>query len=95
LELGLQAMTATTPTAATVLAHPNIALINYGGKKPGTLILPAVGSLSITLDTLATQTQVELVHPLSKMRFFNLRWLCEVGALARKKRPDIGLMRSN
>jgi diphosphomevalonate decarboxylase len=63
-------MTATTPTAATVLAHPNIALIKYWGKRPGTLNLPAVGSLSITLDTLATQTQVELVPSAEQDAFF-------------------------
>lgn len=42
------------------MAHPNIALIKYWGKRPGPGNLPAVGSLSVTLDTLATQTQVQL-----------------------------------
>ncbi len=43
---------------ATAVAHPNIALIKYGGKqdKPGNL--PATPSLSITLDSIATETTV-------------------------------------
>jgi diphosphomevalonate decarboxylase len=39
-------------------AHPNIALIKYWGKRDIPLNLPAVGSLSITLDTLITRTSV-------------------------------------
>ncbi|PKQ14406.1 MAG: diphosphomevalonate decarboxylase, partial [Actinobacteria bacterium HGW-Actinobacteria-8] len=34
---------------ARARAHANIALIKYWGKRPGSLNLPAVGSLSITL----------------------------------------------
>ena len=43
---------------ATAIAHPNIALVKYWGKqdKPGNI--PATPSLSITLDTLATETTV-------------------------------------
>lgn len=42
----------------TAIAHPNIALIKYWGKqdKPGNL--PASPNISITLDTLATETTV-------------------------------------
>lgn len=40
------------------VAHPNIALVKYWGKRPGPGNLPAVGSLSITLDTLRTDTTV-------------------------------------
>ncbi len=43
----------------TALAHPNIALIKYWGKREGGNNLPATGSLSITLDALATRTRVE------------------------------------
>jgi diphosphomevalonate decarboxylase len=43
---------------ATALAHPNIALIKYWGKRDTALNLPAVGSLSITLDTLHTRTRL-------------------------------------
>ncbi len=40
-------------------AHPNIALIKYWGKSNPTLNLPSAGSLSITLDTFSTVTEVE------------------------------------
>jgi diphosphomevalonate decarboxylase len=44
----------------SVIAHPNIALIKYWGKRPGAGNLPAVGSLSITLDTLRSVTCVRI-----------------------------------
>lgn len=43
---------------ATARAHPNIALVKYWGKAPGPGNVPAVPSLSITLDTLTTTTTV-------------------------------------
>ncbi|MDZ4348290.1 MAG: diphosphomevalonate decarboxylase [Xanthomonadaceae bacterium] len=43
---------------ARARAHANIALIKYWGKRPGPLNLPAVGSLSITLDALSSETTV-------------------------------------
>ena len=43
----------------TAVAHSNIALIKYWGKRAGTLNLPAVGSLSITLNELYTTTSVD------------------------------------
>jgi diphosphomevalonate decarboxylase len=42
----------------TAEAQPNIALVKYWGKRDVPLNLPAVGSLSITLDTLWTRTRV-------------------------------------
>lgn len=39
-------------------AHPNIALIKYWGKCNEKLNIPAVSSLSITLDTLLTRTEI-------------------------------------
>lgn len=42
----------------TAHAHPNIALIKYWGKAPGAGNVPATPSLSITLDTLTTTTEV-------------------------------------
>jgi diphosphomevalonate decarboxylase len=45
--------------AGTALAHPNIALIKYWGKREAGGNVPATGSLSITLDALATRTRVE------------------------------------
>lgn len=48
--------------AVTAKARANIALVKYWGKRAGEpgLNLPAVGSLSITLDGLATTTRLEL-----------------------------------
>ncbi|MEZ4322432.1 MAG: diphosphomevalonate decarboxylase [Myxococcota bacterium] len=43
---------------ATAIAHPNIALVKYWGKRSVALNLPAVPSLSLTLDTFRTRTQV-------------------------------------
>ena len=43
------------------LAHPNIALIKYWGKRDERLNLPAVGSLSITLDTMCSRVRVQLL----------------------------------
>lgn len=46
---------------AKAIAHANIALVKYWGKRTGVdpgLNLPAVGSLSMTLDGLWTQTEV-------------------------------------
>ena len=45
---------------ATAQAQPNIALIKYWGKKDLEKNLPAVGSLSITLDSLWTRMAVDL-----------------------------------
>ncbi|HEY5224594.1 MAG TPA: diphosphomevalonate decarboxylase [Microbacteriaceae bacterium] len=45
-------------TTARARAHSNIALIKYWGKRDRALNLPAVGSISITLDALSTDTQV-------------------------------------
>jgi diphosphomevalonate decarboxylase len=39
-------------------ANTNIALVKYWGKRDATLNLPAVGSLSLTLDALSTRTSV-------------------------------------
>lgn len=44
---------------ATARAQPNIALIKYWGKRDTTRNLPAVGSISITLDSLHTETSIE------------------------------------
>jgi diphosphomevalonate decarboxylase len=45
---------------ATARAGANFALIKYWGKRDARLNVPAVGSISITLDTLFTETAVEL-----------------------------------
>src|SRR5687767_9756498 len=45
---------------ATARAGANFALVKYWGKADARLNVPAVGSISITLDTLFTETEVEL-----------------------------------
>ncbi|MCC5885034.1 MAG: diphosphomevalonate decarboxylase [Gammaproteobacteria bacterium] len=42
----------------TAVAHPNIALIKYWGKADPALNVPAVPSMSITLDALTTATRI-------------------------------------
>lgn len=42
----------------SAIAHPNVALVKYWGKRPGSGNLPAMGSLSLTLGFLATRTAV-------------------------------------
>ncbi|WP_166968666.1 diphosphomevalonate decarboxylase [Brevibacterium atlanticum] len=44
--------------ATTARAYPNIALVKYWGKADEDLILPAAGSLSLTLDHFETTTTV-------------------------------------
>jgi len=61
--------TAATPMRVAALdefhgaaqAQPNIALVKYWGKRDVALNLPVVGSLSITLDSLWTRTEVRFV----------------------------------
>ncbi len=56
---------------ASARAHPNIALVKYWGKRNLELNLPATGSISITLDTLQTETTVEF-DPQFKLDRFEL-----------------------
>ncbi|MGC4117709.1 MAG: diphosphomevalonate decarboxylase [Myxococcales bacterium] len=44
---------------ATAVAHPNIALVKYWGKRDESLVLPHQPSLSMTLDGLSATTTVE------------------------------------
>jgi diphosphomevalonate decarboxylase len=44
---------------STAVAHPNIALVKYWGKRDRELNLPSVGSLSLTLDRFETRTRVD------------------------------------
>jgi diphosphomevalonate decarboxylase len=43
----------------SAVAHPNVALIKYWGKRDTVANLPAVGSLSVTMGALSTETTVE------------------------------------
>lgn len=45
--------------SATAIAHPNIALCKYWGKRDRLLNLPSVGSLSLTLAPFSTTTTVD------------------------------------
>lgn len=53
---------------AEAVARANIALIKYWGKRARALNLPAVGSLSITLDELSTRTSVRFDAALEEDR---------------------------
>jgi diphosphomevalonate decarboxylase len=46
--------------SAIAVAHPNMALVKYWGKRDESLILPVCGSLSMTLDIFPTTTRVTL-----------------------------------
>ena len=54
---------------ATSIAHANIALVKYWGKREAQLNLPAVGSISITLDALTTKTTVRFSDEIEADRF--------------------------
>ena len=51
-------MTRVLPGRVVARANTNIALVKYWGKRDAALNLPAVGSLSLTLDGLSTRTTV-------------------------------------
>ena len=55
---------------ATATAQPNIALIKYWGKRDIERNLPAVGSISITLDALRTRMTVDLDAGISADELF-------------------------
>ncbi len=50
---------------ATARAHANIALVKYWGKRDRELNLPSVGSISLTLRELFTETAVEFTSELT------------------------------
>ena len=54
---------------ASAVAHPNIALIKYWGKRDIERNIPAVGSLSITLDGLTTTTSILFESELGEDEF--------------------------
>ena len=43
---------------ASAVAHPNVALVKYWGKRNPTLNIPATGSISATLGGFASRTRV-------------------------------------
>ena len=54
---------------ARVRARANIALVKYWGKADAELNIPAVGSISVTLDRLWSDTAVEFSEDLSGDEF--------------------------
>ncbi len=79
-----------TPVKTTAIAHANIALVKYWGKRAGTapeLNLPAVGSLSITLGGLSTETTAELAPDLAEDDF------CMLDAAGEPLPPDPRMVR--
>ena len=54
---------------ATAVAHPNIALVKYWGKRDVEYNLPAAGSVSMTLGGLETRSFVHFDDKLSRDRF--------------------------
>jgi diphosphomevalonate decarboxylase len=82
---------------ATAVAHPNIALVKYWGKRDEALLLPHQSSLSVTLAPLAVRTTVRFGTPRDVVRINGraaigqardrvLRVLHEL----RKERPGLG-----
>jgi diphosphomevalonate decarboxylase len=55
--------------SAAARAHSNIALIKYWGKRDAALNIPAVGSISVTLDALSTETRVSFLDDLARDEF--------------------------
>jgi diphosphomevalonate decarboxylase len=53
---------------ATAIAHPNVALSKYWGKRAGGGNFPAVPSLSVTLKGLSTRTRVVVVELVDRVR---------------------------
>lgn len=51
-------MVAQQPSSATAMAHSNIALVKYWGKRDEALNLPQTGSISVTLSPMKTLTTV-------------------------------------
>jgi diphosphomevalonate decarboxylase len=59
-----------TTSTATAIAHPNIALAKYWGKRDDGVNQPAVPSLSVTLAGMATTTTVTFDKALERDEFF-------------------------
>ena len=58
--------------SAIAVASANIALIKYWGKRDTVLNLPAVGSISITLEALRTKTKVTFKKDLNQDKSFDV-----------------------
>ncbi len=54
------------PIKISATAHPNIAFIKYWGNQNNQLRIPVNDSLSMNLETLFTETTVEIDHSISQ-----------------------------
>ena len=68
---------------ATAIAHANIALTKYWGKLNWSRNVPSVGSISVTLDRLQTETQVKFSKTLKHDRLVLNRMSSEGNQLRR------------
>jgi diphosphomevalonate decarboxylase len=76
---------------ATARAHSNIALVKYWGKRDAALNIPAVGSISLTLDALSTDTRVTFRSGLEKDEF----WLAGTRANASRASHLLDIVRDS
>jgi diphosphomevalonate decarboxylase len=74
-------------------ARTNIALVKYWGKRDAALNLPAVGSLSLTLEGLSTRTEVRF-DPALKADTLELNGTVETGAALGKVSKFLDLVRA-
>jgi len=82
---------------AAAVAHPNIALVKYWGKRDRNLNLPAVPSLSLTLDGWETNTSIDIGHErfvLNKKEVVDPR-VWRVLDLLDPERPDFDVTSKN
>ncbi|WP_147915250.1 diphosphomevalonate decarboxylase [Ruania zhangjianzhongii] len=79
--------------AATARAFPNLALVKYWGKRDESLILPVAGSLSLTLDTFAATTTVQL-DPAGEQDRFELNGHLATGTARDRVTTFLDLVRS-
>jgi diphosphomevalonate decarboxylase len=76
---------------AQARAHSNIALIKYWGKRDAALNIPAVGSISLTLDALSTDTRVTFRSGLAEDEF----WLAGTRADATRASQLLDIVRGS
>lgn len=76
---------------ATAIAHPNVALVKYWGKRAGSDNIPATPSLSIGLGALATRTTVRAASADSLRINGQPRQDAKVDGLVRNMRAAFGL----
>jgi diphosphomevalonate decarboxylase len=79
--------------SATAIAHANIALSKYWGKQDGEGNHPAVPSLSVTLEGLATTTVITLEPELTSDQL-ELNGIAEEGSARDRAAGLLGLVRS-